>query len=37
LNVNPGKKLETSQVAPPSLERAQPMSDEPPLKKRPTW
>src|SRR4051794_19159328 len=34
--VRPGRKPEV-QVAPPSVERDQPMSVPPPLKKRPTW
>src|SRR5207247_2404789 len=37
LNVRPGRKLDVSQLAPPLDERAQPMSEAPPLKKRPTW
>src|SRR3954453_24176143 len=32
----PGREPEV-QVRPPSPERAQPTSEEPPLKKRPTW
>src|SRR5262245_14696825 len=37
LNVMPGKKPGAPHVAPPSPERANPMSVAPPLKKRPTW
>src|SRR5262245_21694055 len=37
LKVRPGKKPVVPQVAPPSPERAKPMSVAPPLKKRPTW
>ena len=37
LKVRPGRKPGVPQVAPPSPERAKPMSVEPPLKKRPTW
>src|SRR4051795_11287223 len=37
LNDMPGRKPGASHVAPPSPERAKPMSVAPPLKKRPTW
>src|SRR5205809_7903013 len=37
LKVRPGRKPGVPQVAPPSPERAKPMSVAPPLKKRPTW
>src|SRR6266516_4798875 len=37
LKVMPGRKPGAPQVAPPSSERAKPMSVAPPLKKRPTW
>src|SRR4051794_18798368 len=36
LAVRPGRKPDVH-VAPPSVERDQPMSVPPPLKKRPTW
>jgi len=37
LKVRPGRKLGMPQVAPPSVDRAKPMSEAPPSKNRPTW
>src|SRR5215467_13521124 len=37
VEVRPGRKPGSPQVAPPSPERAKPMSVEPPLTNRPTW